>query len=159
MSDITQSPATQAMATLAHQISYRGGHQPMTAAVLLDHLAPAVLQTLAGRCHHVTTAACRDVILGLPPVRTGETRREYALRLRAAAQHATAVDGSTKDLRRRYLLDVIRAQGGRWTTAYPGVAQRGTLRRDLEHLVTEGHLTTEGPADGRYYLLAQTDRW
>ena len=91
MSDITQSPATQAMATLAHRLAYRGGHQPMTAAVLLDHLAPAALQTLAGRCHHVTTAACQAVILGLPQLDPGETRREYALRLRTAAQHATAV--------------------------------------------------------------------
>ncbi|MFJ5105177.1 hypothetical protein [Streptomyces sp. NPDC088554] len=61
------------------------------------------------------------------------------------------------------LLARIRATGGRWSAGMVHVfyrdgehrsVQRGTARRDLERLTALGHLTTHGPQDGRYYLLA-----
>ncbi|MEU5976303.1 hypothetical protein [Streptomyces sp. NPDC047315] len=58
------------------------------------------------------------------------------------------------------LLAAIRADGGQWSTGRVQTwrrntgspdTQRGTARRDLEHLARLGHLDTRGPHNGRYY--------
>lgn len=74
---------------------------------------------------------------------------------------------SGREQRLTELLDLIRANPGRWTTgrvhdlrkaAHRGPSQRGTAKRDLVELCRRGYLVERGPADGRFFLLATTNR-
>lgn len=68
--------------------------------------------------------------------------------------------------RRERLLEVIRRQGGEWTTGRvmthyrrTGVAPgRTTARDDLNHLARHGQLDTHDERDCRVYTLPQSGR-
>ncbi|NUS83620.1 MAG: hypothetical protein HOY75_12965 [Streptomyces sp.] len=73
---------------------------------------------------------------------------------------------SSREARLADLLDIIRRQGGKWTSRrvqdwrrLTGVAPcRTTARRDLAGLTVRGHLQQHGPDNGRYYVLAGAGR-
>ncbi|WP_030344882.1 hypothetical protein [Streptomyces sp. NRRL S-1022] len=69
---------------------------------------------------------------------------------------------SNHETRLAELLDLIRAHPDQlWSAGRlqklrrrtGGPTQRGTARRDLAELARRGHLTANGPADGRFYTL------
>ncbi|MEU5974370.1 hypothetical protein [Streptomyces sp. NPDC047315] len=79
-----------------------------------------------------------------------------------AGAHTVPAAGPALRPRVAQLLAAIHADGGQWSTGRVQTwrrrtgspdTQRGTARRDLEHLARLGHLTAHGPHDGRHYTL------
>ncbi len=87
LADARPSHASTLLTAIADHIADRPtSHLPFTGDLWLRASATAVRRVLHGLCEHTTTRAVVVALTARPMPRPGETRGEYAIRLRAAAR-------------------------------------------------------------------------